>query len=89
MTQEQFNTAIELHYRLEALLKVKEEVVNTKTHRLWHASERSSSCGITDWKLVGEYKISNISDILECHDKMIRQKIDDEIANITKQIEEL
>ena len=30
MTQEQFNTAIKLHHRLEALAKVKEEIANTK-----------------------------------------------------------
>ena len=42
-----------------------------------------------DWSLVGEYKMRDISDILDRHDKMIRQEIDDEIAKITKQIEEL
>lgn len=43
MTQEQFNTAIKLHHRLEALSKVKEEIANTKEHRLWYAKKRSSS----------------------------------------------
>ncbi len=89
MTQEQFNTAIKLHHKLEALSKVKEEIANTKEHRLWYAKKRSSSYSSDDWSLVGEYKMRDISDILDRHDKMIRQEIDDEIAKITKQIEEL
>ena len=89
MTQEQFKTAVKLHNRLEALLEVQKQVVNTKTHCLWYAFDRSSSCGNTDWKLVDESKIRDISDILDRHEKMIRQEIDDEIANIIKQIEEL
>lgn len=89
ITQEQFNTAIKLHHRLEALAKVKEEIANTKEHRLWYAKKRSSSYSSDDWSLVGEYKMRDISDILDRHDQMIRQEIDEEIAKITKQIEEL
>ncbi len=89
MTQEQFYTAIKLHHRLEALAKVKEGIENTKEHRLWYAEKRVSSYGSDDWGLVSEYKMRDISDILDRHDQMIRQEIDEEIANITKQIEEL
>ena len=89
MTQEQFNTAIKLHHRLEALSEVKKEIANTKEHRLWYAGKRISSYGSDDWSLVSEYTIRYISDILDRHDRMIRQEIDDEIAKITKQIEEL
>lgn len=92
MTQEQFNTAIKLHHRLEALAKVKKEIADTKEHRLWYAwyaEKRISSYGSDDWRLVSEYKMRGISDILDRHDQMIRQEIDDEIAKITKQIEEL
>lgn len=89
MTQEQFNTAIKLHHRLEALSKVKEEIANTTQHRLWYARKRSSSYRSDDWSLASEYRMRDISDILDRHDQMIRQEIDDEIAKITKQIEEL
>lgn len=89
MTPEQFNTAIKLHHRLEALSKVKDEIANTKEHRLWYAGKRSSSYSSDDWSLVSEYRMRDISDILDRHDRMIRQEIDDEIAKITKQIEEL
>ena len=89
MTQEQFNTAIKLHHRLEALSKVKEEIANTEEHRLWYAKRYDPMCGTTQWDTVSEFVVRSISDILDRHDQMIRQEIDDEIANITKQIEEL
>ena len=89
MTQEQFNTAIKLHHRLEALSEVKEEIADIEKHRLWYAVRYSPMCGTTQWDTVSEYVMQNISDILDRHDKMIRQEIDDEIAKITKQIEEL
>ena len=89
MTQEQFYSAIKLHHRLEALSKVKEEIANTKEHRLWYAKRYDPMCGTTKWDAVSEYAMHHISDILDRHDQMIRQEIDDEIANITKQIEEL
>lgn len=89
MTREQFNTAIKLHHRLEALSKVKEEIADIEKHRLWYAERYSPMCGTTQWDAVNEYIMRDISDILDRHDRMIRQEIDDEIAKITKQIEEL
>lgn len=89
MTQEQFNTAIKLHHRLEALVKVKEEIANTKEHRLWYAKRYDPMCGSTKWDTVSECAMRDISDILDRHDQMIRQEIDEKIAKITKQIEEL
>ena len=89
MTQEQFYTAIRLHHRLEALSKVKEEIENTKEHRLWYAKRYDPMCGTTQWDTVSEYAMRDISDILDRHDQMIRQEIDDEMAKITKRSEEL
>ena len=89
MTQEQFNIAIKLHHRLEALSKVKEEIADIEKHRLWYAERYSPMCGTTHWDTVSECAMKHISDILDRHDRMIRQEIDDEIAKITKQIEEL
>lgn len=89
MTQEQFNTAVKLHHRLEALSKVKEEIADIEKHRLWYAERYDPMCGTTKWDTVSIYVVQSISDILDRHDKMIRQEIDDEIAKITKQIEEL
>ena len=89
MTQEQFNTAIKLHHRLEVLAKVKEEIADIEKHRLWYAERYDPMCGTTKWETASEHRMRDISDILDRHDQMIRQEIDDEIAKITKQIEEL
>lgn len=89
MTQEQFNTAIRLHKRLEALEEVKKEIEGTEKHRLWYAKRYDPMCGTTKWDTVSEYAMQNISDILDRHDRMIREEIDEEIAKIKKQIEEL
>lgn len=89
MTQEQFYTAIKLNHRLEALLEVKEEIADIEKHRLWYAESYSPMCGTTQWDTVSECAMRDISDILDRHDQMIRQEIDEEIAKITKQIEEL
>ena len=89
MTQEQFNTAIKLHHRLEALSKVKEEIADIEKHRLWYAESYSPMCGTTQWDTVSECAMQSISDILDRHDQMILQEIDDEIAKITKRIKAL
>lgn len=65
------------------------EIEKTKKHRLWYAKRYDPMCGTTKWDTVSEYTMRSISDILDRHDQMIRQEIDDEIAKITKQIEEL
>lgn len=89
MTQEQFYTAVKLHHRLEALSKVKKEIADIEKHRLWYAVSYSPMCGTTQWDTDSECAMQSISDILDRHDQMIRQEIDDEIVKITKQIEEL
>lgn len=82
MTQEQFQTAIRLHKRLEALNEVKEEIEETERHRLWYAKRYSPMTGTTQWNTVSEYTMRSISDILDRHDKMIREEIEEEIAEI-------
>lgn len=89
MTQEQFQTAIRLHKRLEALGEVKKEIEETEKHRLWYAKRYDPMTGTTKWETVSEYSMWSISDILDRHDKMIRKEIDEEIAEIKRQIEEL
>ncbi len=89
MTQEQYQAAIRLHKRLEALNEVKKEIEETEKHRLWYAKRYDPLTGTTEWETVSEYVMQNISDILDRHDKMIREEIDEEIAKIKKQIEEL
>lgn len=87
MDKETYNKAIAISNRLYQLQEVKDKLKDTHSHYLTYANkadslgERNSLCA--DWRM--EY----ISDILDKHDKMIRQEIDDEIAALNKEIEEL
>lgn len=89
MTQEQFNTAIRLHERLKELREVKKEIEDTEKHRLWYAKRYYPMTGTTKWETVSEDTMRSISDILDRHDKMIREEIEEEIAKIKRQIETL
>lgn len=84
MTPEQYKRAVEINDRISELEKVKKEIKETTKHRLWYA-ERSER----DWRLTSEWIMCYISEILDKHDKMIRQEIDDEIAALKAEIERL
>lgn len=83
MTQEQYYRAIQIHNRLDELQKVKKEIEGTAKHRLWYAENGS------DWRLTTEWVMRCISKLLDKHDLMIRQEIEEEINNLKKEIETL
>lgn len=89
MTEEQFNKAVEINSRINALNRVKEEIKHTDKHRLWYAYKSDSGMGASDWRLVYESCMKHIADILDRHDKQIRQEIEDEIEALKKEIERL
>lgn len=84
MTPEQYKRAVQINERISELERVKKEINWTAKHRLWYA-ERSER----DWRLTSEWIMCYISEILDKHDKMIRQEIDDEIAALKAEIERL
>lgn len=84
MTPEQYKRAVEINERISELEKVKKEINEATTHRLWYA-EKSER----DWRLTSEWIMCYISEILDKHDLMIRQEIDDEIKRLEKEIETL
>lgn len=86
MTQEQFQRAVRINDRLEELARVKKEIDETSKHRLWYAEK--SSCG-SDYRLISEWVMRYISDLLDKHDLMIRQEIDNEIEQLKAEIETL
>ena len=86
MTQEQYQRALQIGNRLENLARVKKEIDDTTNHRLWYAEK--SSCG-SDYRLISEWIMRYIGEILDKHDKMIRQEIDEEIERLKKEIETL
>lgn len=87
MTKEQYKRAIEIYNSLEGLNDTKKSIAKTEQHRLWYA-HNDGDFG-SSWRLAPEWAMRNIADILDKHDLMIRQEIDDEIARLKKEIETL
>lgn len=87
MDKETYNRAVAISNRLSQLQKVKEELEDTHNHYLTYA-RKANSFGERD-SLCADWKMEYIGVILDKHDKMIRQEIDDEIAALNKEIEEL
>ena len=86
MTEEQYIRALQINNRIETLNNVKKEIEGTRDHRLWYAEKSLSS---SDFRLCSEYRMRDISDILDKHDLMIRQEIDDKIKQLKAEIKEL
>lgn len=87
MTQEQYKRAVEIGNELTALNETKDNIKKTGKHRLWYAYN-DGEFG-SEWRLTPEWAMRNISDILDKHDIMIRQEIDEEIEKLKKEIETL
>ena len=87
MTQEQYNRAVQINERLTDLNGTKKNIGDTTKHRLWYAYN-DGEFG-SDWRLAPEWAMRSISDILDKHDLMIRQEIDEEIERLKKEIETL
>ena len=86
MTEEQYKRAVQISNRIETLNNVKKEIEGTRDHRLWYAEKSISS---SDFRLCSEYRMRDISDILDKHDLMIRQEIDDMIEQLKAEIKTL
>ena len=84
MTPEQYKRAVQINDRICELEKVKKEINETTKHRLWYAEKCERG-----WGLTSEWIMLYISKILDKHDLMIRQEIDDEIAALKAEIERL
>ena len=84
MTPEQYKRAVQINERISELEKVKKEIKETTNHRLWYAWK-----GEGDWRLTSEWIMRYISEILDKHDLLIRQEIDDEIKRLEKEVETL
>ena len=87
MTEEQYLRAVQINDRLAELEKVKDDIKPTSKHRLWYAYN-TGEFG-SDWSLCSEWRMRYIGDILDKHDLMIRQEIDEEIEKLKKEIETL
>lgn len=82
MTQEQYNRAVDINKRLEELEIVKKELNIPSRFILTY-------CDTDDDEPCLRWTIAYIADILDRHDKIIREEIDAEIERLTKEIETL
>jgi len=82
MTQEQYKKAIELNERISELEEAEKSL---KGSNLWYAYKN----GLCNWKTLAEWYIHPIKNILDKHDKLIRQEINDEIKKLKSEIETL
>lgn len=87
MTEEQFNEAVRINNRIGELEEVKKKISLSTYNRLSYIQKGGSIHD--DWKIVGEWIMKDISDILDRHDQQIRQEIDEEIEKLKKEIEAL
>lgn len=89
MTQEQFIRAVQINNRIGELEKVKQEIKDTTKHRLWYAYKCDVGNLSSEWRLTSEWTMHKIGEILDKHDLMIRQEIDEEIEKLKAEIETL
>ena len=88
MTQEKFEhiiKIIKIYNRLVELKTIKDEIQNEVNHKLAYISTSNKS----SHTIVSEWKQRIIGDLLDKHDRMIREEIDQEIDRLNKEIESL
>jgi len=86
MTEEQYNEAIRIHKRLCELKDALESINGTDRHKLSYLEKCSNG---NYERIVSEYRLRPIGDILDRHDIAIREEISDEIAILKAKIAEL
>ena len=84
MTTEQYTRAIEISERIKELKQVKKAISSTINNRLTYEYKE---CG--DFEAYPNWMLKPIEKILDRHDKMIREEIDQEIDTLMKEIETL
>lgn len=85
MTQEKVNQIIVLHQAIECLEEVKQFLNSRSNHRLSYLEHYPSM----EWEIVNMDKMKYIGDILDRHDGMIREEIDQRIAQYKQELENL
>lgn len=85
MTEQQYNRAIAIYERIDELVRVKREIAGTENHRLSYTWKTCSS----EWRVCDIWNMLRIGEILDKHDLMIRQEIDEEIERLKAEIKRL
>lgn len=85
MTEQQYKRVCQIKDRLSELADVKRCIGGTSTHRLYFAYKDSGG----DFRCCPDWAMNKISELLDKHDVMIQQEIEEEIERLKKEIEEL
>jgi hypothetical protein len=85
MTKEQYKRAVEINDRIRELNEVKTIIKDKTEHRLSYLRKDITS----DWSPISSYVMKRIGNILNKHDVMIRQEIDQEIFNLLREFNNL
>lgn len=88
MTQEQYERACQIHKRLTDLADVKKRIEGKSNEKII-LSYLYSSVNSSDYCHCNYWCMRNIADILDKHDKMIREEIDAEIESLKREVEML
>ena len=81
MKKETFQRVIEIDQRLENLNDILNEISPKKVHRLTYVGNDNKGCA--------EWRMKHIGDLLDKHDEMIREEIQQEIDRLHAEIETL
>lgn len=77
------------HKEIEHLEEAKNRIKDKEHHRLSYLVTDENPVILQYWKMENIYTMEYISEILDRHDKQIRQEIDDRINALKKELEEL
>ena len=84
MTPQQYERVVEIYNRIENLEKTKKHIVDKSKHRLYFAYK----C-VDEFRCCADWSMRPIAELLDKHDRMIRQEIEEEIERLKKEIEEI
>ena len=87
MTEEQIKKVVENHKTIYTLNYVKQIIGAKERIRLSYIEDLGTDARA--WEPIPILKLLAIKDIMDKHDKMIRQEIDERIAELEKELEEL
>lgn len=87
MTEEQIKKVVENHKTIYVLNCVKQVIGAKEKTRLSYIEDLGTDARA--WEPISLFKLLAIEDIMDKHDKMIRQEIDERIAELKKELEEL
>lgn len=82
MTEEQFKKVCELNAKLESFHDIKREVFGAKEARLSYVYSNA----VSDNAVHSKFALKAIAQIINRHDKMIREEVDKEIRKLQEEI---